>query len=313
MCSNICTNKNKNISTPILIYVEQSNNYNKVHYLEGKCISTTLPKSENCDISVILTYICIKIILMADKFFNKVIRINSTDSTNAFLEEFVKQNSFSAENVAVITKFQHSGKGYENNKWESEDSKNLLCSILIHPQYLHASQQFLISVTTSVSIHKVLTELGIEDVSIKWPNDIYIKDEKICGILIKHNLLGESISNSIIGFGLNVNQEKFSSTIPNPTSIRLSTGKETDLEQFSETLLKEIADNLQSLEEGNVDYFIEYYLNTMYRKDKTYEYIHLGNKITAKITGIDEFGFLCLIDKDGNEISCDLKEIKYII
>lgn len=142
-------------------------------------------------------------------------------STNLWMKEHVGE----LENFSKVTAdFQTAGRGQRGNGWESAPGENLLMSVYYIPESLKASEQFGISKTVSVAIAGVVREILPDKarVCIKWPNDIYVEDKKVCGILIENILAQDAtISGSVIGIGLNLNQLKFDSGAPNPASLRL--------------------------------------------------------------------------------------------
>jgi BirA family biotin operon repressor/biotin-[acetyl-CoA-carboxylase] ligase len=140
-----------------------------------------------------------------------------TQSTNNLLKERVKSETL-PEFFAVRTAFQMAGKGQMGNSWESERGKNLLFSFVLYPHHIPLSEQFYISQIVSLALVQVLIKRGI-DARIKWPNDIYVNDKKIAGILIENSLRGNRMEYSIVGVGLNVNQQIFKSDAPNPVSM----------------------------------------------------------------------------------------------
>ena len=121
-----------------------------------------------------------------------------------------------------VADFQTAGRGQRGNKWESKAAENLTFTILLRPAFLHPSQQFLISQIASLGVLRYLNSKGLE-AKIKWPNDIYIGNRKICGMLIENSISADKMSASIVGIGLNLNQREFSSDAPNPTSLLLET------------------------------------------------------------------------------------------
>lgn len=104
---------------------------------------------------------------------------------------------------------------------------------------MEAKQQFLISQIVSLAIKEEL-DTYTTDISIKWPNDIYWKDKKICGMLIENDLMGRNISQSIAGVGININQEVFHSSAPNPVSLFQITGKQYDIFNILEHIMLRI-------------------------------------------------------------------------
>ena len=147
-----------------------------------------------------------------------IIWLDTVESTN----EYVKMHISALDNLSVVAaKSQTAGKGQGAHKWLSEPGKNLTFSILLKEEQLksiHPNSQFTISVITAISLVEVLGKYGIE-ANIKWPNDMYVGDRKICGTLIENSIRSNRFTWSIIGIGLNVNQKIFDSTLPNPTSM----------------------------------------------------------------------------------------------
>ncbi len=157
----------------------------------------------------------------------KIVHIEETDSTNRWLRSFGSKEdrniggANSETSIVVVADYQTAGKGCGTNTWESERGKNLTFSMLIHPKGIPANQQFHITEIVSVALCKMLQSYIYNKVEIKWPNDIYVDDKKICGILIENRLQRTDIKDCIIGIGLNVNQTVFKSDAPNPVSIRV--------------------------------------------------------------------------------------------
>ena len=165
--------------------------------------------------------------LSPDLFPVPLIHISETNSTNSYLQNFCAKEK-TEEFTTVAADYQTSGRGQRGNSWESEPHKNLLFSFVLFPEFLEARRQFLISQIVSLAIKEEL-DTYTDDVSIKWPNDIYWKEKKICGILIENDLIGRNISRSIAGIGININQEEFHSPAPNPVSLYQITGKQYDI------------------------------------------------------------------------------------
>lgn len=133
--------------------------------------------------------------------------------------------------TVVVADYQTAGKGQGTNTWESEVGKNLLFSILIHPTMVPVARQFLLSEMGAVAIKSVL-EKYTDGITLKWPNDVYWKDKKLCGTLIQTSIAQHHIKNCIFGIGLNVNQTEFRSGAPNPVSLVQILGYELDCEEL---------------------------------------------------------------------------------
>ena len=147
-----------------------------------------------------------------------LIVLPETGSTNNYLSQLCnEQEAAVKEFTTVIAERQTAGKGQRGNSWESEDYRNLTFSFVLYPTFVEVRRQFLLSQFISLSIKEELDE-WTEDISIKWPNDIYWHEKKICGILIENDLAGHHIGRCIAGIGVNINQEVFRSDAPNPVS-----------------------------------------------------------------------------------------------
>ena len=136
---------------------------------------------------------------------NNIISLEEVDSTNRYLKDYLLKDNNTIEGLVVVATNQHSGRGQKGNTWQSEQGKNLTFSIFIKPN-IQVQAQFLISKAISLGIVDFLNDVGLSELKIKWPNDIFCKDKKIARILIENTLKGNNVSNSIIGIGLNVNQ-----------------------------------------------------------------------------------------------------------
>lgn len=235
------------------------------------------------------------------------------DSTNSVAKEMYLKEQID-EGAVIVAHFQKSGKGLEFNTWESESGKNLTASFLLCPKYLNPKNQFLLNKLVPLAIVDFLKEILIKNihVSIKWPNDIWVNNKKIAGILTNNTIQGNHIEFSVVGIGLNVNQTHFYSNAPNPISLKMITKKEYEIC----TVLYRLCDflNRRLREFFNDPHKIDKeYLQHLYRFKIFEKYILKENKIEAKITGVNEFGKLLLENKQGMIYECDVKEIKFII
>ena len=253
----------------------------------------------------------------------EIIHIGETDSTNQWLKAKVWEtealgcepqslrlhalNLKASDNIVVWADFQTAGRGCGTNTWESERGKNLLFSMLIYPTDIAANEQFRITESVSVALCQTLQAYINNRVEIKWPNDIYVGDKKICGILIENRLQGNTIKESIIGIGLNVNQTVFKSDAPNPVSIRQLTGKETDLEE----LLQAFLHAFDVTRHNKTTCFT--YKSMLFRKGKYAIYEDKTSCFTATLTDVLPDGRLLLVDKDGQERLYAFKEVQFII
>ena len=231
----------------------------------------------------------------------EIIHIAETDSTNRWLRERGGEGD-----MVVVADYQTAGKGQGNNSWESEWGKNLLFSVLYHPQRIPANRQFHISMAVSLAIADALGE-HIGDVSIKWPNDIYWRNAKICGILIENRLLGQTIRDSIIGVGVNVNQRQFHSNAPNPVSLWQIHGHETDLELLLQSILDKFTLYINKKE------IKTQYLHQLYRRKGFHPYADKEGSFMAEIVDVEDDGHLLLCDDNGQQRRYAFKEVSFVI
>jgi BirA family biotin operon repressor/biotin-[acetyl-CoA-carboxylase] ligase len=230
----------------------------------------------------------------------KIIHIEETDSTNRWLK------AHGEGTMVVVADYQTAGKGCGTNSWESERGKNLTFSMLIHPTDIPASQQFRITEVVSVALCEVL-EQYIGDVSIKWPNDIYMGDKKICGVLIENRLQGNVIVDSIIGIGLNVNQTEFVSDAPNPVSLRQLLGREID----REALLHDFLETLETVSSSETTYSA--YRNKLFRMGKQAVFSDETGRFEGTIQDVETDGRLLIKDLSGQARRYAFKEVQFVI
>ncbi|VBB47954.1 Biotin/acetyl-CoA-carboxylase ligase [uncultured Paludibacter sp.] len=235
--------------------------------------------------------------------------IKSTSSTNDFLKDLIRKNTY-PEGFTVYSDFQISGKGQQGNKWEAEKGKNLLFSFVIFPSHIFIYQQFIVSQIISIAIKGTLDKY-IDDVKIKWPNDIYWKNYKIGGILIENSLQNNTIKSSIIGVGLNINQQEFSNNLPNPVSLKLITNKR----YIRKKILQEIRENFMFLyKKSSFEEIKKEYFQGLFHNDGYYKYqAESGDIFSAKILKINDDGKLILETKNGLRQEFYFKEVQFII
>ena len=235
----------------------------------------------------------------------KIIHIEETDSTNRWLRDYT--SPLPAGACVVVADFQTAGKGCGTNSWESERGKNLTFSMLIHPEGLPANAQFHITEVASVALCETLDPYINNKVEIKWPNDIYVGDRKICGMLIENRLQGSVIKDSIIGIGLNVNQREFLSDAPNPVSLYQLTEQETDRDALLNQFFEAFERVSQSKTTGRD------YRERLYRKGLEAIYEDRWGRFKARLKNVLPDGRLVLQDEKGRERAYAFKEVQFVI
>lgn len=241
----------------------------------------------------------------------KIIEVDRTASTQSLVLEMDREGKM-REYTVVVTTDQTSGRGQGENVWESERGKNLLFSMVLEPICTKASEQFLITQFISLAIVDALKEYAVEGVRIKWPNDIYVGEKKICGVLIQNNVIGNQISKTYIGIGINVNQRKFV-LAPNPTSIALEQGREYDLREVLERVLERVLVRYEMLKEGKREELKREYSDLLLYRGENRKYVYKDKEIEAKIENVNCFGHLILETEREGKIVCELKELRFVI
>lgn len=224
-------------------------------------------------------------------FTKQIIHFQELDSTNSYAMEFAEEKELNNP-VIISTDFQKKGKGQTNNDWESERSKNLLMSLIINLG-IKIDKQFDLNVITSLCLIDLLETLNLQEIAIKWPNDILVGTKKIAGILIQNKIFSNDVKYSVVGIGLNINQEIFPDFYRQATSIKNETSK---LWNISDVKL-----NLLSIMEKR---YLQYFINRELQFDEYLKYLYRINKssnfkidksiVAGRIKSVDRQGSLIL-------------------
>lgn len=236
---------------------------------------------------------------------------DETDSTNT---QIINDKVLLKDKSAYAALFQSAGRGQRGNKWESKSGENLTFSVLFKPEWIPATEQFVVSQIITLAISDYMLEKGIK-VKIKWPNDIYVGDLKICGILMENTIKGDKLAYSVVGIGINLNQKEFCSDAPNPTSIALQTGRVFDTKGELEIVLRHISEYYDTLTQDDFPQIEKRYLDQLYRIGEMHKYIDCttGKEFSGKIVGIDKTACIEIEDASGKVRSFAFKEIKYVL
>lgn len=246
----------------------------------------------------------------------EILKEETVTSTNDRLAELCQEREIK-EFTTLMAEYQTAGKGQRGNSWESEYGKNLTFSTVFYPKTIAPASQFILSMAVASAICTALAHyVHAECLQIKWPNDIYWKEKKIVGILIENDLIGSQISQSIVGIGININQEEFHSPAPNPVSLRQITQKETDRMEVLNRVLEHIIDLYSRIENRETDIIAkiqEHYLKAQYRKEGYHPYCDAEGEFTAELIRVEPDGHLILKDENGSLRKYAFKEVKYIL
>lgn len=212
--------------------------------------------------------------------------------------------------VLLTTDYQTAGRGQRGTHWESREGQNLLFGLRFTPQGVAPDQQFALSEVLALAVAEALDEYT-DGISVKWPNDIYWRDRKLCGMLLEHELQGGRICSTLTGVGINVNQRSFESDAPNPVSLRQITGRDTDRAQLMSHIVERFIRRYDQLQSGDRQALHADYMNRLYRRGEWAPYRDDRGTFEGMITDVSPLGLLHVSRRDGTGSSYAFKEVAY--
>ena len=240
------------------------------------------------------------------------IRLDETASTNlAASEQILSHNP--ADGTAVLAKFQTAGKGQAGATWESEYGQNLLVSYIFFPSFIEPKDLFVLNKAVGLGVYDYIKSQLKSDVFIKWPNDIYYRDKKIAGILIENSVTFSEVNHSVVGIGINVNQQKFKKYTPEAESLRNATTKQYNLEDCFAGLSNCLEARYLQLKKAGYKTINKDYRNALYLLGEYFPFRKRGGAIfRARILGVMDDGKLVLEDEKGRLETFRFKEVSFI-
>ncbi|WP_338733176.1 biotin--[acetyl-CoA-carboxylase] ligase [Mangrovimonas cancribranchiae] len=238
----------------------------------------------------------------------RIIKLDAIDSTNQYLRQLSLEHKLQ-DNTVVVVKNQTKGKGQMGSVWLSEPGKNLMFSVFKQLQ-LPVKDNFYISMVVSLAVVKALQTVGIPELAIKWPNDILSCNKKVCGILIENGLKGQNIKSSIIGIGLNVNQEGFED-LPKASSLKNITQQTYVIDELLNVILNQLELYFSKLKTNQFASLKQDYERLLFKKDVMVEFKNEeGNVFYGIIKSVSASGKLQVLPKGETDIKAfDLKQL----
>ena len=238
-----------------------------------------------------------------------LIELDIVDSTNEYLKRLIKESDVE-EGTVIFADFQTKGKGQKDGYWESEKGKNLTFSIILYPTFLDVQKQFYLSMSISLGIIEFLSHLSVKS-KIKWPNDIYVNKNKVAGILIENSIKKNLIASSIVGIGVNLNQEEFKSGAPNPSSLYLELNKTYDPGNAYKILISYLNKWVNLLYNSNYKKIRTRYKKNLYLISKKTSFTDINGKFDGRIIDVEESGTI-IIKTDSKKIrKYNFKEVTF--
>ncbi|MDP4828184.1 MAG: biotin--[acetyl-CoA-carboxylase] ligase [Flavobacteriales bacterium] len=234
------------------------------------------------------------------------IRLKTVDSTNKYAANFMSLSEWT-EGTAILSEHQTEGRGRNNKNWNSSAGENLLMSLMLKPHFLLAHEAFQLSMAMALAVCSTVSSFGIDQVSVKWPNDIFVGDKKIAGILIENQVRGQIVVSSIVGIGLNVNQiEGFDNRA---TSFKTVLGNDLSVDVVFDKLCVELEKQYQTLR-SNPSALLKAYNDELFAKGspRVYVFNELQN---AVLIGVERNG-LARFSTSNGEKRCDIDSVKWV-
>ena len=241
-------------------------------------------------------------------FVSTILRLETIDSTNEYLKRLIRNKEINHGTV-VLTKHQNLGRGQMGTSWQDEHGKSILMSLVLRRPPLKIDRQFVLNMSICLSVFDAISS-RLDDVSIKWPNDIMIKGKKCAGILIE-NILSTFWEHSIIGIGINVNNENFEG-LENATSLSGVLGKKLELDEIEKDLYNFLDSRLEQLWQMKWTHILAEYHDSLFGKGVWKKYKYQGKIIEGSIQGVRESGQLVLSCGDGVYLYPNIKELIYL-
>ena len=240
----------------------------------------------------------------------KMIELDETRSTNSFLRDYRPLQP--VDMTLVTAEYQTAGRGQGSNSWESERGKNLLFSLLVNPAALPVVQAFVLSEAIALSIREAVARFVHEEVTIKWPNDIYVGDSKIAGILIENTLQGACVARSIMGCGVNVNQENFVSDALNPVSLRQLLQRDIERSFVLDAIVEGFTRRYDLIQRSSFAPIVDEYRDMLYRRTGYHPFRDADGTFEAEIADVELSGHLVLRRSDGKLSRYAFKEVAFL-
>jgi len=241
----------------------------------------------------------------------RIIKVNATESTNSLAREWYNTNKNKSP-ICIVANSQTSGRGQRGATWVSNASENLTFSIIYPKPKLEIGDQFLISAAVGLQIIKALKQLKINNLKLKWPNDIMADGYKVGGVLIENILQTNNIGASIIGIGLNVNQVSFPN-LPKAASLKNLTGTIFSTAEVLSIMLEHLEKMITINDKSFFENVLEDYEKNLFRRKKASTFqLKDGSMLIGIILGVTPSGFLKLQIEDEEIRTFDLKELKLL-
>ena len=240
----------------------------------------------------------------------EIFYFDTIDSTNTKAKQLAEEGH--PTGTLVVAEKQEAGRGRRGRGFESPAGVGIFMTLVLKPDFA-PDRASMLTLIAALAVSKAISEKTGQEAEIKWPNDIYWKDKKICGMLIENDLMGRNISQSIAGVGININQEVFHSSAPNPVSLFQITGKQYDIFNILEHIMLRIQIYYDLLQKNNTALITAQYERSLFRKEGMYRYKDVNGEFMANIVCVEPEGRLILEDETQTKRGYMFKEVEYLL
>jgi BirA family transcriptional regulator, biotin operon repressor / biotin---[acetyl-CoA-carboxylase] ligase len=230
-----------------------------------------------------------------------LLHFDELTSTNDYARILSNETS-THEGTVIMADQQSKGRGQMGSSWESAPGQNLTASIILRPIWLRADLQSVLSKAISLAVYDAISSnINVENIWIKWPNDLIINQKKISGILIENTISGQNLSTSIVGIGINVNQTSFSTSLTHAGSLQQITGQTIDTAILAVSLFEKIEYWYEILKKNGAEVIQTAYLQRLlgYQKEHNFLLPKANTVFQGTIVDVDIEGRLCVATQVG--------------
>lgn len=239
------------------------------------------------------------------------VTLKEVDSTNTFLKLMLAKSEPVPEGTVIMAEDQVAGRGQQQNKWYSVKNESLTFSLVLYPTFLPPKNQFLLTSAISIGIYEALQPLTGDSLKMKWPNDVYVGDKKLGGVLIENQVQGGKIKSSVIGIGLNINQVSFPGWVLNATSLKQILQTDYDIKYILLQICSHIERWYIKLKNGDVSQIQDVYRQVLYWLNESHRFKAQQQVFEGVIKGTDTVGRL-QVEHSGQVHTYNLKEIEFL-
>jgi BirA family transcriptional regulator, biotin operon repressor / biotin---[acetyl-CoA-carboxylase] ligase len=237
-----------------------------------------------------------------------------TESTNSYAISLLK-NVNPMEGTVVHAAHQTEGRGQRGTSWNSDPHSNLAASVILKPTFLEIKNHFYLYKIAALACFDTMAQILEKrqfDIRIKWPNDILVNNRKICGILVENGISGRHLSYSVVGVGMNLNQQEFGD-LDKAVSYRMLTGEEIAGQYVLCMLCKNLERWYMALKQNRLTHIADRYRSCLFALDKKREFEINDQRRQLTVKGVSDNGLLHLESENGEMLEADVKEIRWVL